>query len=629
MTARTSPTAYSYIRFSSKPQEEGDSIRRQTEAARAWAERNKVPLDTSLQIDRGISAFKGKNADVGALGEFLKLVERGRVRPGDYLVVEALDRLTRDDVDEALLLLLGMTKAGVKIVQLTPVEVVYFKPVDPLKLMMMVMELMRGNSESATKSQRVGKAWAQKREKARGGEPMTDRLPAWVRRRGETLELVPERARVVRLIFELAAAGYSAGALVARLVRDRVPPFGPDGKDGEPARWNRAYVCRILYDRRALGELKPSVGEVIPGYYPAVVTDAEFNAARSGAGERKHSLGRRPRGKNCKASAVCEAFAELGLEAGNDAVAAWCEKNRKLTVSRTVIWRERCRLEGKPTEPARPREGGEVNLFKSLVVHARDGDHYQLTQRLSKAPGRPTRRFGVLVNSRATQGGQTAYSLPYDVFQDALLSRLVEIDPKEIVNGGQPEDEVLALTQQLDGVERELADANGFMDANGFSASIGKRIKTLESRKDDLEAALAAARQRVAHPLTETWGELPSLVQLLRDAADREDARVRLRSVLRRLVAAVYLLVVPRGLERLFAVQVVFRGERDGLRRDYLGLYRPAAGRRPGGWWVRSLAEVARPGDFDLRKPDHARELEEVLLGTDLAGITGEGEGRR
>jgi len=35
-------TAFSYIRFSSKPQEKGDSIRRQTELRDAWLARNQA-----------------------------------------------------------------------------------------------------------------------------------------------------------------------------------------------------------------------------------------------------------------------------------------------------------------------------------------------------------------------------------------------------------------------------------------------------------------------------------------------------------------------------------------------------------------------------------------------------------
>ena len=63
-----SSRAYSYIRFSSKPQEQGDSLRRQLGLARAWAVRNPgYHLDESTYRDLGIPAFHGKNRTEGAL----------------------------------------------------------------------------------------------------------------------------------------------------------------------------------------------------------------------------------------------------------------------------------------------------------------------------------------------------------------------------------------------------------------------------------------------------------------------------------------------------------------------------------------------------------------------------------
>src|ERR1700758_3473375 len=50
--------AYSYIRFSSPEQAKGDSLRRQTEAAEAYAKERGLSLDSSLTFrDLGISAF--------------------------------------------------------------------------------------------------------------------------------------------------------------------------------------------------------------------------------------------------------------------------------------------------------------------------------------------------------------------------------------------------------------------------------------------------------------------------------------------------------------------------------------------------------------------------------------------
>src|SRR5437016_5118365 len=150
--ATATPTAYSYVRFSSPAQAEGDSLRRQTEAARVWCERNSVRLDESTTLhDLGRSAYTGKhreNPDRHALAAFLKLVEQGRVPRGSYLIIENLDRLSREHIQPALLLALNLLQAGIRLVQLKPTEMVFDDQSDTMPVMMMMMELSRGHGES-------------------------------------------------------------------------------------------------------------------------------------------------------------------------------------------------------------------------------------------------------------------------------------------------------------------------------------------------------------------------------------------------------------------------------------------------------------------------------------------------
>ncbi len=165
------PVAYSYLRFSSPQQAAGDSIRRQVEATAAWCQRNDVHLDESVKFrDEGVSAFKGehrKNADVHALAGFLEAVKTKRIPTGSYLIVESLDRLTREELGEAVELVLSLVNRGVKIVQLQPVESVLQKPVEITSLVLAVVELSRGHSESKMKSERVGAAWRESKRKPR------------------------------------------------------------------------------------------------------------------------------------------------------------------------------------------------------------------------------------------------------------------------------------------------------------------------------------------------------------------------------------------------------------------------------------------------------------------------------
>jgi hypothetical protein len=61
--------------------------------------------------DAGVSAFRGRNAATGALRGFLDACEQKRVRPGSCLIVENLDRLSRDETLDAVMLFLSILNA--------------------------------------------------------------------------------------------------------------------------------------------------------------------------------------------------------------------------------------------------------------------------------------------------------------------------------------------------------------------------------------------------------------------------------------------------------------------------------------------------------------------------------------
>ena len=77
------PKAYSYIRFSTPEQQNGDSFRRQAELSQAYADLHGLILDERLTYrDLGVSAFDRSNVRAGQLGAFLKAVEDGLVPTG-------------------------------------------------------------------------------------------------------------------------------------------------------------------------------------------------------------------------------------------------------------------------------------------------------------------------------------------------------------------------------------------------------------------------------------------------------------------------------------------------------------------------------------------------------------------
>ncbi|WP_133674782.1 recombinase family protein [Aquamicrobium defluvii] len=257
------PKAYSYIRFSTPEQMRGDSLRRQTEAAERYAALHGLELDDKLTFqDLGVSAFRGRNRAEGMLGEFLELVRSGDIAIGSYLLVENLDRVSRENALDALDALKDIAKEGITVVTLNDGRAYTHESLrqNPVDLMVAVMVFMRANEESATKAKRLREAWGAKRAKAEK-QPLTKLSPGWVRLRDDRsgFDLIPERAAIVRRIFEMAIAGKGQQSIAETLNREGVPVFGR-GKH-----WHRSYVKKMLGNPAVIGQFTPHRMEIING----------------------------------------------------------------------------------------------------------------------------------------------------------------------------------------------------------------------------------------------------------------------------------------------------------------------------------------------------------------------------
>jgi hypothetical protein len=137
-------------------------------------------------------------------------------------------------------------------------------------------------------------------------------------------------------------------------------------------------------------------------------------------------------------------------------------------------------------------------------------------------------------------------------------------------------------------------------------------VADLEARKRELEAELTDAQARATCPASRAWNEFGSLLELLDKAEDPRDARLRLRAALRRMVDAIWMLVVPRGGDRLAVAQVFFAGGHHF--RSYFIVHRPprsnGRAKKPGRWCVlsqrqpvvdESSEEYTQWGEPDLR----------------------------
>jgi len=276
--------AYSYVRFSTPNQLLGDSQRRQLDASRTYATEHGLELVDEL-LDLGISAFRGKNVAEGALGAFLDAVKAGKIERGSWLIVESLDRLSRQEVTKALTLFLEIINSGVTIHTLADDQTYTPGRVELTGLIVSLVSMSRSHEESKIKGQRVAAAWANKRA---SGKPMTAMCPSWLRLESGEFVVIEERARVVRAMFEDHASGLGIYLIVKRLNQEKVPTFA------RSPTWGFSTVAKYLSSRAVLGELVAKGRPTIVGYYPAIVDEELWHRARADRAARRRGGG--PRG---------------------------------------------------------------------------------------------------------------------------------------------------------------------------------------------------------------------------------------------------------------------------------------------------------------------------------------------
>ncbi len=275
--------AISYVRFSTAGQADGDSIRRQTEATEAYCKKMGLTLIDSFRLkDTGKSAFKGANRSAtAALGQLEKQVEEGKIPKGTVLIVENLDRLSRQDITSAQLLLLQLINHGIEIVALSDNERRYSKETlaqNPFELIVSIMVMSRAHEESRIKSYRVKESWINRNRLAAAGKHINIRLPSWLESKDGKYIVIPGKEAVIKRIFRLYLEGFGTQTIAQMLVKERTPNIAKS-KSGKMI-WHPTYVQRILKSKEVIGYYTGTEPNV-PNFFPAVVTESEFYAAQA------------------------------------------------------------------------------------------------------------------------------------------------------------------------------------------------------------------------------------------------------------------------------------------------------------------------------------------------------------
>jgi DNA invertase Pin-like site-specific DNA recombinase len=438
------PKAYSYLRFSTPEQSKGDSSRRQTALAQEYAAKHGLNLDDKLSFqDEGISAFRGKNAETGRLGDFLAAVRAGVVERGSYLLVESLDRISRQAARRALRVLEEIVDEEITVVTLADNRVYTREALDsdPMALIMSILIFIRANEESAMKAKRLKAAWTGKRMKA-AEKPLTSVAPSWLRLDKETgtWTVNEESAAVVRRIFRDYLSGQGIVAITKRLNGENVPVLRQESSAGvrkAATMWHFSYIKRVLVNEAVVGTFTPHSTEYVngrktrraqqplPGYYPAIVDEETFQRAQA------------------------------------------------------------IRLNTSAPLRGRSASGDLKNLFGGLAHCARCGSAVVYVSK-----GQKWRRvYTYLVCLKAREGAGCQYAtVPYPQFEAAFLrdvDRLLGCAPAGL-EGGPIDEEVRQAQANLDALDNRLsALAEAYADTR--MATLLKEMQVLEADKAELQ----------------------------------------------------------------------------------------------------------------------------------------------
>jgi DNA invertase Pin-like site-specific DNA recombinase len=444
------PKVFSYSRFSRPEQAQGDSLRRQKALAEQYAKDHGLELDRSLKADEGLSAFSGANLKRGHLGVFIEKVRAGKVPRGSTLLVESLDRLSREDVLEAMPMFMNIIKLGVRVVTLCDNQSYDEASIraNPMSLMMSLLTFVRANEESGTKAKRLKAAWHNKRQ-GTGSVKLTSKCPAWLRLSADKtkFECIPDRVATVQQLFKLAKEGRGNSDLARMLNQQGVDPWGEGGRKAYV--WHTSYIQKMLTNRAVLGEFQPHskidgrrtpTGELISGYFPAIIPENEFTEVQYRRVARKSSGGRR----------------------------AWDADNSEFRIA---------------------------NLFTHFGYCGRCGAplHY-----VNKGKGRKGGSY--LLCARAIRGADCKYrSVRYARFEQVVLTYLRELDWGRLsATARQDENELAAIRVQMESFSAQISKnkktivlmVEGMADSGAKPQAIIAKIGELEEQNAAHEAEL-------------------------------------------------------------------------------------------------------------------------------------------
>lgn len=463
------PTAYAYIRYSSKAQGDvgRDSVDRQMESIRLITRQHGLELtDKNIYSDSGISAHDGSNKKKGKLKDLIDLISNLEIKPGDYIFVESIDRLSRQRLLQAKELVNGILEKGVVLVTTIDGQR-YEKPnaknkIDDLQQDILLSVIAkRAYEESKTKSIRRISAWNRAKKLAENEKVIFNSHdpPYGIEySQPENKFIINEaEAQEIRNIFD--SLKYVGVSLTVKKVNAY-----------SKRQWNNRNIKHMLDTKYVLGtymaqrrdENKNKVFErYIENYYPQIISYDQYNdavAAMKGRADRK-SYGNQSVGSLniFRHSVKCnDCGASMMFEK---------QTNPKGIVYPYFHCYTRKEVKNGCDQP-RFRFDLAFGLFLQLIYHSTTQDDFEVHPWQSVAPDNVDQKYDT------TESGMK-YSLPteqsikdeerYDSFQ-SLLVELLNNKKNQIVDNKKVIDLRSSLLEHKNRKDNLLKSFSGYSD---------------------------------------------------------------------------------------------------------------------------------------------------------------------
>ncbi|ELR66035.1 Recombinase [Photobacterium marinum] len=269
-----------YGRYSTLAQEDGNSSERQKELAQAIAQQENLEI-IKVYFDEGKSGYHGANLD-GELGVLLKDIENGVIASGYILLVEELDRLSRQHLFKAQKQLTSILEKGIEIWTYLNGSLCKYNSENPMLLLQAIVKSQLAFEESDKKAARAKDNWKRKYADIRAGKFTRVKVAYWITSNIEAKRFeLNEYAKGIEKIFELYTNGVGLMEVV-RYLNEHNYPLDDRHVQKHENSWDRHKVLQVLKNPSTYGTFKSYDGKFVKhDYYPAVTSKDTFDLATS------------------------------------------------------------------------------------------------------------------------------------------------------------------------------------------------------------------------------------------------------------------------------------------------------------------------------------------------------------